>query len=40
MIREANARWEAENEGVSRPRENTALGRAIDEVRSSRASRL
>nr|WP_312968104.1 lipopolysaccharide biosynthesis protein [Brucella intermedia] len=40
VIREANARWEAENEGVSRPRENTALGRAIDEVRSSRASRL
>ena len=40
VIREANARWEAENEGASRPRENSAIGRAIDEVRSSRASRL
>ncbi|UWL62011.1 lipopolysaccharide biosynthesis protein [Brucella pseudintermedia] len=40
VIREANARWEAENDGASRPRENSAIGRAIDEVRSSRASRL
>ncbi|MBQ0707800.1 MULTISPECIES: Wzz/FepE/Etk N-terminal domain-containing protein [unclassified Ochrobactrum] len=39
VIREANARWEAENEGPRRPKENAALGRAIDDVRSSRASR-
>ncbi|MBR7653830.1 lipopolysaccharide biosynthesis protein [Brucella oryzae] len=34
VIREANARWEAENAGSNRPKENAALGRAIDDVRS------
>ncbi|KAB2676954.1 lipopolysaccharide biosynthesis protein [Brucella tritici] len=39
VIREANARWEAENEGANRTTENAALGRAIDDVRSSRITR-
>ncbi len=39
VIREANARWEAENEGAARTMENTALGRAIDDVRSSRIAK-
>ncbi|MEJ5021577.1 lipopolysaccharide biosynthesis protein [Ochrobactrum vermis] len=40
VIREANARWEAENDATHRPTENAALGRAIDDVRSSRITRL
>ncbi|MBB4092307.1 lipopolysaccharide biosynthesis protein [Brucella pecoris] len=39
VIREANARWEAENEGANRPTENAALGRAIDDVRSTRIAK-
>nr|WP_278525072.1 GNVR domain-containing protein [Brucella anthropi] len=39
VIREANARWEAENEGTNSTRENAALGRAIDDVRSSRVAK-
>ena len=39
VIREANARWEAENEGTNSTTENAALGRAIDDVRSSRVAK-
>ena len=39
VIREANARWEAENEGINSTTENAALGRAIDDVRSSRVAK-
>ena len=39
VIREANARWEAENDSISRSQENAALGRVIDDVRSSHIAR-
>ena len=39
VIREANARWEAENDRISRPKENAALGRVIDDIRSSHIAR-